>query len=77
MVKSYRWGGGGLWDFSVTPVPIGVWIFTSLGSGLGLGLGGQGLGLGLDNNCINNKLALANTVLRHSSSDWDLQPLIN
>ena len=40
-------GGGGLWDFSVTPVPIGLGFLTGLG--LVLGLGGLDLGLVLDN----------------------------
>ena len=39
--------GGGLMDFSVTPVPIGLGFWTGLG--LGLGLRGPDLGLGLDN----------------------------
>ena len=49
MVKSYRWGGvvgwgGGLWDFSVTPVPIGLWIFYFFGFGIGIGSRGTGFG---------------------------------
>ena len=45
MVKSWGVVGGGLWDYSVTPVPIGLGFLTGLG--LGLGLRGPDLGLGL------------------------------
>ena len=56
MVKSYwwwggvGWGGGGLCDFIVTPVPIGLGFQFLTGFGLVLGLGGLDLELGLDNN---------------------------
>ena len=41
--------GGGLWDYSVTPVPIGLGFLIWTVLGLGLGLRGPDLGLGLDN----------------------------
>ena len=47
--QAAMWWGGGLLDFSVTPVPIGLGFEFLTGLGLGLGLRGPDLGLGFDN----------------------------